>query len=829
MRWGRTTCGVWASAIMLLASTGFSGCKRPVVGRNLGTSVISQLEASPSFVRAGVALEIRFTVSGTTPSNIVYSLGGQPLECDTEIMGSQYICRHPGFRIDQVPQGPTSIAVTVTDDQGRVTRGDTEVSFDFDCPTFVALSVTPDIAEPGQDAVISIQASEPLGEAPRITRAGRLWEVPTGEGARYTLRHPVTTADPANLTNIVVTITDRAGNTNNDCGVSGDLLFGVDQQPPSVNASSIHLERGEPGVPSILSATPGTFSDDTGIDTVQVFDETGDVLIGQLNVQPNGAVSATYLAQASSRVRLVAVDHVGHQSSLMLVPERWRLSVGSGATTRAGIHTAVRTQMASLGAENMTDRTLEAAPDIFASDTRALTVRADIGFTAAGKLPNAYESTFWMASGYDTKNKTIVVFGGIQETSNRTTRFDKTLLIRWDQRLGEYVSTYGPTPQEGLTPPARGGHQIAFDDRGCGLLFGGQGPSVLNDAWRICSQGSSYVWSAIEPAGEVRPAIRRTPILWDPITRRYFITGGQSNASYFNAEGSFFLREDGASGWQWDEMTDFPTSYLDRQNHVLYRDPDNGNIVVGLGRTSPSDVPQWWLFKGGHWVSQSLDTSMNRREGFGYAYDLARHLLVLWGDNTYPEPTKLEVTTLAGTSTNSLAGWTKTTLDTPLPRAWPTLVYDPDRETVVVFGGRRYDGRFVPQDIYTLSMAPSAPFVRTLIDLAAPRPEGIEAINLEIKATGHGDDDGIGPGLVAGEGIEVMLWDYRQNRWTKMATTTSNANDTVALEVTVAPERFISPEGVLPVGITTRRPSTVGVTAEVSVNLVNGYLTLRGS
>lgn len=814
---------------VLGAPFGLSGCKRPVVGRNLGTSVISALEASPAFVRAGAALEIRFAVSGTTPASIVYSLNGQPLECDTEVMGSQYIGRHPGFRVDQVTQGPANIAVTVTDDQGRITRADTEVSFDFDCPTFAALSIAPDIAEPGQDAIVSIQASEPLREAPRITRAGRLWEIPTGEGLTYTLRHPVTSADPANLTNVVVTITDRAGNTNNDCSVSGEIPFGVDQQPPSVNASSIHLERGEPGVPSILSAASGTFTDDTGIATVQVFDEAGDVEIARLTVQPNGAVNATSLPQAASRVRLVAIDHVGHKSSLMLVPERWRLSVGSGATTRAGLHTAIRTKMAPLDTKSMTDRTIDAAPDIFAADTRALTVRAEVGFAEAGSLPNAYESTFWMATGYDTKNKTIVAFGGLQETSNKSTTLDKTLLIRWDERLGEYVSSYGPIPQEGVTPPARGGHQIAFDDSGCGLLFGGQALNVLNDAWRICRQGSSYQWTALEPSGEEQPKIRRTPILWDPTTNRYFFTGGQSNSSSFAADGSFFLGGGETEGWAWEALTDFPTSYVARQNHVLYRDPDNGNIVVGLGRTSQSNIPQWWLFKGGHWVPGSLDASMNRREGFGYAYDLARHLLVLWGDNSYPEPTKVEVTTLAGTSTNAVDGWTKTSLDTPRPRAWPTLVYDPDRETVVVFGGTRYDGLLVEPDIHTLSMAPSAPFVRAMIDLAAPRPNGIEAINLEIGATGIGDEDGIGPGLAIGEGVEVLLWDYRQNRWTPMATTTSNAGNAIALEVTVTPERFISPDGVLPIAITTRRPSSVEIASEVSIDLIDGFLTLRGS
>ena len=49
-------------------------------------------------------------------------------------------------------------------------------------------------------------------------------------------------------------------------------------------------------------------------------------------------------------------------------------------------------------------------------------------------------------------------------------------------------------------------------------------------------------------------------------------------------------------------------------------------------------------------------------------------------------------------------------------------------------------------------MAPSAPFVRAMIDLAAPRPDGIRPINLEIGATGIGDEDGIGPGLAIGEG-----------------------------------------------------------------------------
>ena len=262
--------------------------------------------------------------------------------------------------------------------------------------------------------------------------------------------------------------------------------------------------------------------------------------------------------------------------------------------------------------------------------------RAEVGFAEAGSLPNAYESTFWMATGYDTKNKTIVAFGGFQETSNKSTTLDKTLLIRWDERLGEYVSTYGPIPQEGVTPPARGGHQIAFDDSGCGLLFGGEALNVLNDAWQICRQGSSYQWMALGTQRRRTTKDQANTILWDQ--RRTSTSSRVANQLVLlRRRRSFFLSGGETEGWAWD-FDRFPDELRrPTEPSPFIEDPDNGNIVVGLGRTSQSNVPQWWLFKGGHWVPGSLDASMNRREGFGY-YDLARHLLVLWGDSNIQSP-----------------------------------------------------------------------------------------------------------------------------------------------------------------------------------------------
>ena len=222
----------------------------------------------------------------------------------------------------------TVVVVEARDDDGNPSVGTGQLTIDFDCPSFVALSLTPAIADPGMSVVLAIEASESLAELPRVTRNGRDWEPAVGSGASYTVTHHVTLEDPAQRSNVVVRLVDRAGNTSDDCGGDGVVPFAVDHTPPIAATSSILLERDAPGRPSVISAPKGSFQDDVGIAYVKILDETGTRVIAMVTPDEDGSLPKTGLgATTDSRVQVEAMDLFGRVSP--------RSSVRSGGASRS--------------------------------------------------------------------------------------------------------------------------------------------------------------------------------------------------------------------------------------------------------------------------------------------------------------------------------------------------------------------------------------------------------------------------------------------------------------------------------------------------------------
>ncbi|MEL7367382.1 MAG: hypothetical protein AAFN74_00610, partial [Myxococcota bacterium] len=349
---------------------------------------------------------------------------------------------------------------------------------------------------------------------------------------------------------------------------------------------------------------------------------------------------------------------------------------------------------------------------------------------------------------------------------------------------------------------------------------------VLSDAWQICFNGSDYEWRPIRPQTEL-PTIRRSPIVYDASFDRWVVVGGRTNGfSSFAFDDIWFL-EPGltAEAWQWRELLPRPTNFPGRYNHLLYYDPQLEAVAFGLGFVTPfAQSPLWWVYQNGQLLQLgSVPSIIDFRQGFDYVYDRARRHLVMWGEaDDLIDP---QVWLLTGTATNSVSGWQALDLDTPVPRAWPTMVYDETREATVVFGGQRFDDRFVPSDIYTLVTPPAFPYLLTRIDLGASRPKGIERLELDIVATGFGDADGTGPGEERAQGTRVLLWNRVTQAWEEV-TRSADTNISVSLD---APDRFVSDNGRVAVAISSIHPSTEAVDAEINVDLFDGKLLLRSN
>lgn len=833
-------------------------CKRPVTGADSGETLVFDLEVDPQFIRAGVPIDLRYRVSGKLPEKVTYDIGGQQFDCEPQAAGDgRFVCTHPGIDRETFSQGTTLVVLEATDGDGRTSIATSQVTIDYDCPAFASLVVTPPIAQPGDTVVLTIEATERLREPPVVTRGGINWEVPVGQASSYTVTHEVSVSDPASITDVVVRIEDLAGNTSLDCGIDGRIAFGVDHTDPGVDPQKILVRRAEPGVAATITASTGAFFDDVQVAEVRVIDAGGQ-LVASIRPDEDGAIPTTNLGGSTgSRVLVEAVDLLGQSSPRVTVPERWRLSVGAGATPNAALRTAVRLNPPPANSDQMSNRTATFAPNVREPDARRASVRAHVGFHEVGRLPNRYEDVNSMVHGYDPAGKAILAIGGAagQEYNFFATYMSDVLVIRWDEDEGAYVSEAGPSLSldDPDIPSPRVGEKIAFDGRGCGVMHGGYILAYRSDVpdqlglffssgtYQLCrnEQTGAYAWSKIEPVTEPGDQVtgRNAPITWDPLNERYVIVGDVGQGS--NDRVRFLVPPgQGETDWQLLNVTSLPTNFNYRSLHYLFFDPRFGGFSVGAGNVAPignGEQSLMWSYRNGQWQASSLPGFMVYRARFGFDYDQAREQLVVWGGNNtgydpfaeeWTEPQQ-EVYLMTQTATNGPSAWRVAEVDAPVGRYYPSVVYDSSREVTVMFGGVRLnDERWIPPEIHELIAEPSYPYLQAAIDLDAARPKGIERLDLSIGASGTGDGDSIGPNTDTADGVVVLLWDSSTRTWVEVGGA-QGPSGTVEISVTDNPERFVLPTGVVPVTIRSRWPATEALDARLDVDVIDGALVLR--
>lgn len=846
----RTSLSRWALLLAALASS----CTRPVAGRDVGSTLLTDLQVTPEYLRAGVPVDISFKARGLPPSSVRLDLAGKSTDCaPVRQQDDRFHCTHGGVNMTDFVQGPTLVVVETRDKDGKSSVVSRPIHLDFECPRFLSLSVVPAIVQPGDTAVVSIQASKPLGAPPVVTHAGRAWETAVGQGQSYTVTHRVTDSDPNTPMPLIVRITDLAGNTSNDCGQDGRLTFAVDHAPPTLDADKVTVERGAPGTPSIIRAAAGAFLDDVAVKEVRVLDSSGMFELATIKPAADGSLQPTGLgSQPRTRVRLEVVDNFNKKSPQLAVRERWRTSVGGGSTPNAAIRTASRFSPAPPQSKSMRNQTVQLAPDVFEADARAATVRTRIGFEKVGDLASRYEDVATIMAGYEPIGKTIVAAGGYRgvRPGYYSMYIRDVTLIQWDEREGAYVTEQGPGLVPSLrdstnatAPNPRAGRNMAFDGRGCGILLGGDelyyqsgisyGASVRGDVWQLCRTSSGYQWTRIPVPEEIagQSLARFAMVAFDPIANHYFTAGGAISSD--SPEVLFLETDPDPANWRWT-VVPTPANFNRRSSNAVYWDPRTNAFATGLGFVSPTGGDQQSLFftlAGGQWSSSTIPRALTFRGRAGYAFDTSRQQLLVWGGNSTfsTEPPDPDLWIHTGDSTRGPDSWSPHQLDHPLLRDYPSLVYDSDREVTVVFGGIRVlDMRPVPPEIFQIIVAPSSPHLQASIDLAGEHPKGITRLHLSVRATGTGEPEG--GGTDTGAGVIVMLWDYNRRHWDDVATTTSipaSGGGTIEIDITDTPDRYVSPDGVIPVTISSRRPASEALTARLDVDLLDGYMDLR--
>lgn len=322
---------------------------------------------------------------------------------------------------------------------------------------------------------------------------------------------------------------------------------------------------------------------------------------------------------------------------------------------------------------------------------------------------------------YDAANKRVVMFGGC-------TKADGCLNDTWTWDGSTWTELVTPT-----RPGARREHAMAYDPvRGVVVMAGGNddgrvGAAELADTWELRgstwvqtvttqpAQLDSYAAIAYDVAGSrmiayggrayagavsagtleytgtawnpiassSQPGLRwEHALVFDPHTRTVLLFGGTDESG---------TRLGSTHVWTQGSWSQPPAAieYPSATSSTAAYDPEHGRFWV-FGGEDDTGTPLNTLasYDGSSWRAHTSGTTPpGPRFDVGLVYDSARRELVLFGGqqrNTADEiePVPAETWTYDGTS------WTvQTPAMSPSARFGHTMVYDPVRKVVVLFGG----------------------------------------------------------------------------------------------------------------------------------------------
>jgi hypothetical protein len=333
----------------------------------------------------------------------------------------------------------------------------------------------------------------------------------------------------------------------------------------------------------------------------------------------------------------------------------------------------------------------------------------------SGLLPPAvYEHTAIL----DPRRDRMIVYGGIQQTSGEFGDL-------WAMSLAEPV-TWTRIWTEGTPPPPRYGHSAILDPhRDRMLVFGGD--DLDTRVWAL-SLADPPTWTEISPAGTPPPGRWDHSAVYDSKRDAMVVYAGRTSASFDAWLGdAWSLSLGGALAWT--PIVPTGPAPQPRYGHAAAYDPVLDRMVVLGGQHTYEDgdpVDTWSLVLGDspEWVpGVPLSDSYGVRVNSTLVWDPVRaRMITLGGEDDFGVPTGY-----AGCLAADDVSWRALDCrELPAPRAQHTLVYDPDRDQVVLFGGREYSERTdFYSDAFALPLATAPAHWRRL---SPPRRSGHAAV-----------------------------------------------------------------------------------------------------
>jgi hypothetical protein len=311
---------------------------------------------------------------------------------------------------------------------------------------------------------------------------------------------------------------------------------------------------------------------------------------------------------------------------------------------------------------------------------------------------------------HDPLRDRMVVFGGFDLSSHNDV---------WALALAGTPAWTQLAPS-GTPPSARLAHTAIYDPvRDRMVVFGGDDGSFRNDVWELSLAGTP-AWTQLTPTGTPPSGRYGHTAIYDPPRDRMLLFGG-SDGTHRNDVWELTL----AGPPAWSQLAPSGTLPVTRREHTSFYDPLRDRMVVfaGFDATAGFLNDVWALSLGGTPTWAPLGpggTPPSPRRAPMAIYDPVDDRMVEFAG--YP-PYQNDVWALPLSGTSA---WMQLAPDgtPPSPRYWPTAIYDPVSDRMVVFGG--VDATLTFQnDVWELvleSVVAVGDAPPTRIEFALPRP-----------------------------------------------------------------------------------------------------------
>jgi len=319
------------------------------------------------------------------------------------------------------------------------------------------------------------------------------------------------------------------------------------------------------------------------------------------------------------------------------------------------------------------------------------------------------------AAVYDAANNRIVYFGGLEGSNPNGVLINQT----WALSLGGTPS-WSPLSPSGSPPTPRASFGSAYDPVGNRLIvFGGyDGPADEKDVWALSLGAGSETWTQlfVDPGPANPPGNCDYAMAYDPARNRAVYFGGKRN---FQSSETWLWQLGGAPAFS---QLFTPNSPLGRYSTSGTFDVPNDRMLIfgGYDVTQNYTNDVWQLnFTGpSNWTPVSaIGPAPQPRLYNTLITDPVRQRMVMFGGNNNVNFQMNDVWVLPFSGPPQ---WTQIFPGGPLPppRWGHSSVYDPVRDEMITFGG---NGGLDRNDLWALHFSPSPTWVQ-LLPAGAPPP-----------------------------------------------------------------------------------------------------------